>query len=147
MITCTSCTIKTPKLVKTLVITDKETGKEVPLPDGHHIESNHGELFLTQRIAKVLVTNGKKNLTWDSKVNPKYSVEEGERTINQETDKTFSGTKLEAEAAGWVLNEFGWVCPDCTGDLDEEGPSSINPLSDNLVAAAVLGSLNVRKKA
>jgi hypothetical protein len=147
MITCTSCTIKTPKLVKTLVITDKETGKEIPLPDGHHIEGTGKDLILVQRTARVYLNNGKKNLTWDSKVNPRYSVEEGERTINQETDKTFGGTKLEAKATGWVLNEFGWVCPDCTGDLDEEEPSSINPLSDNLVAAAVLGSLNVRKKA
>ena len=145
MITCTSCTVKTPKLVKILVIIDKETGKEVPLPDGHHIESNHGALFLTQRISKVLVNNGKKSLTWESKFNPRYDVKETERTINQESDKVFNGTKLEAEAAGWVYNEFGWVCPECGGDLKDDEAGAINPLTDNLVATAVLESLKKDK--
>jgi hypothetical protein len=147
MIVCTSCTIKTPKLVKTLVITDKETGKEVALPDGHHIEGTGDKIVLVQRIAKVLIKDGKKSLTWESKENPRYTVENGERTINQESDKTFNGTKLEAEEAGWVSNEFGFVCPECTGDgLDEDGSSSVNPFTDDLVSLAVLASLkNVPK--
>ena len=142
MITCTSCTVKTPKLVKILIIIDKETGKEVPLPDGHHIDSEGKALI--QRISKVLVNNGRKSLTWESKFNPRYDVKNEERTINQESDKVFNGTKLEAEAAGWVENEWGFVCPECGGDLKDDEAGAINPLTDNLVATAVLESLKKR---
>ena len=146
MITCTSCTVWTRKLVKTLVITDKETGKEIPLPEGYHIGGLGDKLALVQRISQVRMVNGKKSITWESKENPRYTVENGERTINQESDKTFNGTKLEAEAAGWVENEWGFVCPNCTGDLDDEA-TSVNPLEDPLVATAVLASLkNGREK-
>ena len=55
----------------------------------------------------------------------------------------FDGTPEEAEAAGWVENEFGFVCPECA-DFDsahELDGTVIDPLTDNLVARAVLDSL------
>jgi len=30
--------------------------------------------------------------------------------------KVFDGTEEQAEAEGWLQNEFGWVCRDCSGE-------------------------------
>ena len=135
-IICTSCTVKTDKIVKALVIRDKETGKEV-LPDGHHIDVTGGKLTLVQRVSKVHINpeTHKKTITWDSQNNPKYEVKEEPRIVQEQQDKVFSGTKYQAEQAGWVENEFGWVCPECSGNLPEEGSST------ELDPSAFLGNL------
>ncbi len=33
--------------------------------------------------------------------------------------KAFDGTEEQAEASGWVCNEFGWCCVDCQGTAHE----------------------------
>lgn len=142
MITCTSCTVKTPKKSKGWTIIDKTTGERVALPGGHHIQEENGKAILVQRTPKVLL-NAKKQkvISWDSKPNPNYEVKEEEKEILEETDKVFTGSKSEAEKAGWVENEFGWVCPECSGIAYEGEGTAGNPLVDGLMASAVLNSL------
>lgn len=45
--------------------------------------------------------------------------------------KVFDGTPEQALEEGWVQNEFGWVCPDCSAlDAEEDGVehgSTLNP--------------------
>jgi hypothetical protein len=128
-IVCTSCTVKEEKPVKALVVRDKE-GEEVPLPQGHHIEGTGNNLALVQRISKVLTNSKthKKSITWESKPSPDYTVKEETRVIPEEQDKIFNGTKHQAEQAGWCENEFGWCCPECSGESTEEDPLFItNP--------------------
>ena len=122
-IICTSCTVKTNKTVKALVIRDLED-KEVPLPDGHHIEGIGDKLVLVQRISKVLMNLGthQKTITWESVPNHNYTIKEETRVVPEEQDKVFSGTKHQAKQAGWVENEFGWVCPECSGNSPDEDP-------------------------
>jgi hypothetical protein len=38
--------------------------------------------------------------------------------------KAFDGDDAQAEAAGWVQNEFGWCCTDCQGTAHETEDST-----------------------
>jgi len=142
-IICTSCTIKISKKGKALTIIDKERGEPVPLPQTHHLQEENGKTVLVKRIPKVTLNSKKQKLiSWESKVDPKYEVKEEEKEVFEEADKVFKGTKYEAEKAGWLENEFGWVCPECSGISYEGDGTATNPLEDELMASAVLKSLS-----
>ncbi len=46
--------------------------------------------------------------------------------------KSFDGTEEQAEAAGWVQNEFGWCCVECQGTAHEteEGTAGLAGLEE-----------------
>jgi hypothetical protein len=54
-----------------------------------------------------------------------------------DSDKVFDGTPKQALKAGWVENEFGWVCKDCAGTEFEIGGSADNEEGGTLKAAFV----------
>lgn len=71
---------------------------------------------------------------------PHYELHCRQVTVPVAQDKVFDGTEDEAEAAGWVQNEFGWVCTDCVG-VEHHGSNSATERGQDEAVDLVLATL------
>lgn len=73
---------------------------------------------------------------------PEYTFRSVVMPVKSHVPKAFPGTEEEAAAAGWVVREFGTVCPDCAATEGEVGTTATmegdNPLVE-LASAVMLG--------
>ena len=88
-VTCTSCVVEVLEERHTGVVQDKEGNDLWLFSPGDPFENAHDETVFV-----------------------KYET----REVPVKKDKVFDGTPMQAEEAGWCENEFGWVCPTCSGN-------------------------------
>lgn len=113
MVSCNACLVD---------IGEKDAIEPHVFIDGKEVDVE----FALERAAELKVRSLKAYLEDEADSHPKLPGWEFTYTLVKQTikgAKVFDGDEEDAEAAGWVENEFGWVCAECTGSVGEYGTS------------------------
>jgi len=130
-IVCTACTVKTAKKAPVYEIYD-----------AHGVPSTVDEVLFHSReswasVVHYFGSEPPTNIFLTHPRVPGAKFRASIQTVVEENDKVFDGTEKQALKAGWVENEFGWVCKECAGTEFEIGGSADDEEGNTLKAAFV----------
>lgn len=123
-IVCTSCVIQVPEPHQVIKFYRKQGRKSVEMSPEDVFAEAH-EVGLSMDVVVAYAEEGSKGHKALPGIEFKTVVEE----VMVDKEKVFDGNEEQALKAGWVENEFGYVCPDCA-DTDAGSSESSGSLED-----------------